>query len=70
MIATIVPEASSLDLAVGRLASELRQWHVPGVQLAVVRDGTVLDAGSVQYVGGPHQIPKLQWERTKTDAPL
>ena len=54
---TIVEGRTSLDLAIERLAGELDRWHVPGLELAVVRDGDVLFAGGLGVRGVDDPTP-------------
>lgn len=54
---TLLGEGTSIDVAVGRLAEQLDRWHVPGAELAVVRDGEVLFAGGVGVRGVDDPAP-------------
>lgn len=46
-----------LDVAVERLSGELDRWHVPGLELAVVREGEVLFAGGLGVRGVDDPTP-------------
>jgi CubicO group peptidase (beta-lactamase class C family) len=54
---TVVGGRTSLDLAVERLADQLERWHVPGAEVAVVRDGEVLFADGVGVRGVTDAAP-------------
>ncbi|HET6818257.1 MAG TPA: serine hydrolase [Mycobacteriales bacterium] len=54
---TVVGGRTALDLAVQRLVGELDRWHVPGLELAVVRDGEVLFAGGLGVRGVDDATP-------------
>jgi CubicO group peptidase (beta-lactamase class C family) len=54
---TVVAGRTSLDVAVERLSAELDRWHVPGLELAVVRDAEVLFAGGLGVRGVDDPTP-------------
>jgi CubicO group peptidase (beta-lactamase class C family) len=54
---TVVGGRTSLDHAIERLATQLDGWQVPGLELAVVRDGDVLFAGGLGVRGVDDPAP-------------
>lgn len=48
---------SSLDDTLAQLTEQLARWHVPGLQVAVVRDGQVLHAGGAGVRGVDDPAP-------------
>ncbi|HET6793497.1 MAG TPA: serine hydrolase [Acidimicrobiales bacterium] len=63
MAAPAADMPAALDDAVARLAGELERWSVPGVEVAVVRDGDVLFAGGlgVRGVDDPEPVGPSTW---------
>jgi CubicO group peptidase (beta-lactamase class C family) len=54
---TAVAERAGLDAAVDTIGAELDRWHVPGVEVAVVRDGETRFAGGLGVRGVTDTTP-------------
>ena len=54
---TVLASRTALDAAVDRTVAELGRWHVPGVELAVVRDGEAQFAGGLGVRGVTDPAP-------------
>src|SRR2546430_806653 len=54
---TVTAPASAIDALIAEVAEELPRWQVPGLQVAVVREGEVLFADGVGVLGVDDPTP-------------